>query len=264
MNTVAANSVPNAARNATRGPYQGVMQILQFNWRMYLATLAALFAAAGVWPMAPAAMRIALVAVLVPAAFWMIASIAVSHYVYDCFPLYDLHWLARALAHEPRRWINVHAGWDETTGLLANLFPDAVGEAVDIFDPAVMTEPSIRRARRLDHGAVPATSARFDALPFESGTVDTVFVIFAAHELRRAAQREQFFREVARVLTPGGEVMVMEHARDAWNFLAFGPVFLHFFPRRAWRQAARQAGLDVRTERGMTRFVHAFLLRRAR
>jgi SAM-dependent methyltransferase len=171
--------------------------------------------------------------------------------------------MQRALAHEPRRWINIHAGWDETSGLLTGIFPGAVGEAVDIFDPAVMTEPSIQQARMKDHGALPATPARYDALPFESGTVDAVFVIFAAHELRSAAQREKFFREVARVLTPGGEAMLMEHARDAWNFLAFGPGFLHFFPQRVWRNAARQAGLEVRTEFAMTRFVHVFLLRKA-
>jgi hypothetical protein len=56
----------------------------------------------------------------------------------------------------------------------------------------------------------------------------------------------------------------MEHARDSWNFLAFGPGFLHFFPQRAWRQAARQAGLEVRTEFAMTPFVHVFVMRRAR
>jgi SAM-dependent methyltransferase len=247
----------------TRKPYQGVTQILSFNWRMYLAAAGGILMALFAWHLLPAAGRSALLLCAAPALFWSIASLAVSHYVYDRFPLYDLHWLERALAATPRRWINIHAGWDETSGILQAIFPDAIGEAVDLFDPQVMTEASIRQAHRAGAAPVPATPARYDALPFESGTVDAAFVIFAAHELRRPEQRVKFFGEVARVLTPGGECLLVEHARDGWNFLAFGPGFLHFFPQQVWRNAAQQAGLAVRNEFELTQFVHVFVLRRA-
>jgi SAM-dependent methyltransferase len=216
------------------------------------------------WPLLPPLGRSLLLMALTPAVFWMVASLAVSHYVYDRFPLYDLQWLARALQRAPRRWINIHAGWDETSGLLQAIFPDAIGEAVDLFDPRVMTEASIRQARKASRAAIPATPAHYDALPFEDATVDAVFVIFAAHELRRQAQRVKFFSEIARVLTPGAECLVVEHARDGWNFLAFGPGFLHFFSQRVWRRAAHQAGLALQNEFGLTQFVHAFVFRRTR
>jgi SAM-dependent methyltransferase len=247
-----------------RRPYQGVMQILQFNWRMYLGAALGIFAAAITWPRLPASGRAALMLCAAPALFWLIASLAVSHYVYDRFPLYDLHWLERALAAAPRRWINIHAGWDETSGLLQAIFPESIGEAVDLFDPAMMTEASIRQAHRANRAVLPSTPARYDALPFENATVDAAFVIFAAHELRRQEQRVKFFLEIARVLTPGGECLLVEHARDEWNFLAFGPGFLHFFPQRVWRNVAQQAGLAVRSKFELTRFVHVFVLRRAR
>jgi SAM-dependent methyltransferase len=246
-----------------RGRYQGVMQILHFNWRMYTATVVGVVAGAMAWPFLPPVCNAALVMIAAPALFWMAASLAVSHYVYDCFPLYDLHWLERALGRAPRRWINIHSGWDETSALFAAIFPDAMGEAVDIFDLKVMTEPSIREARRTNRSAIASTPAHYDALPFESASVDTAFVIFAAHELRRAGQRERFFAEIARVLSASGDAVLMEHARDAWNFFAFGPGFLHFFPRRTWRQVARQAGLEVRSEFAMTKFIHVFIMRRA-
>jgi hypothetical protein len=257
MNTI-------ATPRPMRGPWQGVAQILQFNWRMYAATAVGACAAIGVWRLLPEAGRVLLPMILAPAVFWMVASLAVSHYVYDRFPLYDLHWMERALGHAPRRWINIHAGWDETSGLLEAIFPDAVGEAVDLFDPRVMTEPSIRQARKASRAVVPTIPARFDALPFESGTVDTAFVIFAAHELRKREQRMKFFSEVARVLSPGGECLLMEHGRDRWNFFAFGPGFMHFFPQREWRLAARGAGLEVKREFAMTRFVRVFMLKPAR
>jgi hypothetical protein len=74
----------------------------------------------------------------------------------------------------------------------------------------------------------------------------------------------RLFKEVARTLTSNGEFVLVEHARDAWNFLAFGPGFLHFFSQRAWRQAACDAGLTVRCEFAMTPFVHVSILRRGR
>ncbi len=86
--------------------------------------------------------------------------------------------------------------------------------------------------------------------------------MFAAHELRRHEARVQLFRELARVLRPGGEVALVEHLRDWANFLAFGPGFLHFFSKRSWRRAADAAGLQVRTDWSMTPFVHVFMLRR--
>ena len=73
----------------------------------------------------------------------------------------------------------------------------------------------------------------------------------------------RLFREITRILTPDGELILMEHSRDWRNFLAFGPGFLHFFSKSAWRKAASDAGLTVQTELSMTPFVHAYVLRRA-
>ncbi len=251
--------------NATmaRRRYQGVAQILQFNWRMYAATAGVLFVCWVAAAFLPVAGRAVLLLASAPAAFWLATSLAVSHYVYDRFPLYELDWLERALAYTPQRWLNVHSGWDETSGLLAGAFPGAAGQVADIFDARVMTEPSIRQAHKMNRSPVAATPARYNALPFESGTFDAAFAIFAAHELRRHDQRVQLFCEIGRVLAPGGELVVVEHARDWRNFLAFGPGFLHFFSPRAWRRVACDAGLVVRTEFRMTPFVRLYIVRRA-
>lgn len=247
---------------AVRRPCQGVLQILQFNWQFYLAAAAALSVALLAAPFLPGLMRAVLLIGVTPALFWLMSSLLVSWYVYDRFPLYDLNWIPRALSRMPRRWLNVHCGFDETSGLLAAVFPEAAFEVVDIFDERVMTEASIRQARRMKHGAVAATPARFDKLPFGSGTFDAAFCIFAAHELRQDCQRVTLFLEIARILTRDGELVLMEHSRDAWNLLAFGPGFLHFFSQRAWRKTAAEAGFRVHTKLSMTPFVQAYVLRR--
>ena len=101
-----------------------------------------------------------------PALFWLASSLLVSHYVYDRFPLYDLNWVCSVLSRAPRRWINIHCGLDETSALLAEIFPDATSQVVDIFDPRVMTEASIRAARRVTHHTIPSSSMQYDALAF--------------------------------------------------------------------------------------------------
>lgn len=245
-----------------RQPFQGVLQILEFNWLRYLVTSIFVGTSLCILPYLQPVPRAAMLAIIAPAVFWIVASLLVSHYVYDCFPLYDLIWLSRSLTQKPHRWVNIHCGFDETSPLLAAVFPDATGNVIDIFDPQVMTEASIRRARRMGDPCVSTTHARLDDLGFASATFDAAFCIFAAHELRSHVQRVKLFKEVARVLEVGGEFVVIEHLRDWKNFLAFGPGVLHFFSQEAWRRAAAHAGLAVRAEYRRTPFVHVFILRR--
>lgn len=250
------NTVPS------RRPYQGVVQILQFNWRSYVITAASVGVAFLALPFLSKPGRTVILLGSVPALFWLASSLLVSHYVYDRFPLYDLNWIRSALSRAPRRWINVHCGFDETSALLAVIFPDATSQVVDIFDPLVMTERSIGVARRVSQHTAPSPLMRYDSLAFPDEWFDVAFCIFAAHELRRHDQRARFFGEIARTLTADGEFILMEHSRNWHNFLAFGPGFLHFFSPCAWRKAASDAGLTVRTELSMTPFVQAYVLRR--
>lgn len=238
-----------------RDPYQGMLQIVRFNWTKYAAAIAVLGIAILVRPLLSAAVRTMLFAAIFPAACWMLSSLLVSHYIYDRSHLYDLKWLAPALRHEPQRWLNIHCGLDETSPRLAANFPGSAAEIVDIFDPHTMTEPSIHRARHDHSSQARSKIARYDALPFSAGLFDAVFCIFAAHELRRPAERARLFAEIARVLSPAGDFVLVEHLRDWPNFLAFGPGFLHFHSWRAWLRTAGEARLTVRTEFRLTPFV---------
>ena len=81
-------------------------------------------------------------------------------------------------------------------------------------------------------GAATVAAARASAarLPVASGSQDTVFAVFAAHELRHRAHLKALFDEIARVLRPGGTLVLVEHLRNAAATVVYGPGAWHFRP----------------------------------
>jgi hypothetical protein len=244
-----------------RAPYQGLLEIFHYNQPFYVRSLAAVAVAAVVSVWLPSTLRSLLLLACGIAVAWTCSSLLVSHYVYDRSPLYSLQWLSGLLSRPPADWINIHAGIDETTGIIASIFPGSRGQTVDIYDPEEMTEPSIGQARHITQAHSP--NADWRALPAADHDFDAVFLFFAAHELRHHEARVKFFQEVARVLRPTGEVVLVEHLRDWPNFAAFGPGFLHFFSGSTWQEAAEAAQLSIRQRCTITPFVHVFVLRRS-
>ena len=242
----------------------GVRQIAAFNWPFYAgAALAICGASAAILsPQSGPGLRAACGIGLALALVWTTGSLAASWLVYDRSPLLRWDWIEPALGFRPRTWINIHAGFDQSTARLRRLLPDTAGRAFDIFDPVAMREPSIARARRGGHAEGPAEAADFRRLPAADGAADAALLLFSAHELRAPAARHALFRELRRVLGPGGRVIVAEHLRDTANVLAYGPGALHFHSRRTWRRCFAASGFVVDKEFPMTPFVHVFVLRR--
>jgi len=257
----AAPPPPDAA--PARHRLDGVGAIVRFNWPLY--ALGFVVAAAGltmalVMP-APLWLRV-LAGIGGGAALYLLAaSLAVSYWVYDHSPLYRFDWVKPLIGPEARRLANVHTGFDESSIALRRLNPDAELTIVDLYDPARMTEASIRRARRWQARTAPpwlaqhTVGASIDALPLATGTIDAVFGILALHEVRAAEDRRRLFAEIARALRPGGRLILAEHARDWRNGLVFGPQVAHFYPARTWLRLAEHASLRVVERARVTPFV---------
>jgi SAM-dependent methyltransferase len=255
---------------------RGVRQIVRFNWPFYAAAAAAVVIAPPViarLPL-PAAAHGLLYAATGVAGLWIATSLVASWIVYDRSPLMRWDWLPRALGFHPGAWINIHAGLDESTPALRALFGAARGRVFDMFDAAEMTEPSIARARLSSQSALRqgtpgkvardlvAEAADYRRLPVATGTIEAALLLLSAHELRTDEARLALFTELRRVLGPGGRVVVAEHLRDAANFLAFGPGFLHFHSRRTWTRCFSRTRFDIHAEFPITPFVRVFVLRR--
>jgi ubiquinone/menaquinone biosynthesis C-methylase UbiE len=243
---------------------EGVWNIVKFNWGYYVISALALGAAMLIvsFKALPWWLRTSAWCGGIGVLFWTCSSLLVSWYVYDVAGVTRWEWV-RDRPCPPRRWVNIHAGLDQSTASLRRLFPGSNGAVIDIYDPATMTGPSIARARRFYPSTEPFNSGRAGSLPLPDGERDAVFLLFAAHEVRVVADRINLLRETRRVLNEQGRVVMVEHLRDLPNFLAFGPGFLHFHSGRSWRECIRKAGLQIERQGRLTPFVHCFVLRKA-
>jgi SAM-dependent methyltransferase len=159
-----------------------------------------------------------------------------------------------------RRAIFCHCGFDEALAELRQRYGDAKWQVLDHFDANQMTEASIRRARAIFPPAPGTMSSPYNAWPAATNSADVVFGLLAIHELRSEAERSAWFAECGRCLCKGGRLVLVEHARDAANFLAFGPGFLHFHSPASWRRCWESAGFLSLDEFRLTPFVRVFVL----
>ncbi|MCE9598689.1 MAG: methyltransferase, partial [Spirochaetia bacterium] len=149
---------------------------------------------------------------------------------------------------------NVHAGLDETSHLLRLRYSNVT--SYDFFNSEENTENSIERARK----AYANTDARNMHIGETIDTCEVIFLILAAHEIRKESSRVDFFKGLKKSLKRGGTIIVIEHLRNLANLLAFGHGFLHFLSDRTWRQSFRKANLDIKNEFSITPFLQCYIL----
>lgn len=256
-------NTPGLTNTHNDAPYfRGVLQIVRFNWPFFVAApLVVLLAGIGATVLSGVA-RLVFAGFVLAAAYWTVASLIASYWVYDLSSLTRWAWLAEYLSATPARLANLHSGFDDTSHALQQAFPQTQWRTWDLYDPARMTEASIARARRVSSGP-PGEQVDAASLPADTAELDGAFLIFAALEFRTAAAREMLFAELHRVLKPNGKLVLVEHMRDLPNFIAYGPGFLHFLGRAEWLRLAMVADFEIDHELRVTPFVRVFVLRRS-
>lgn len=243
-----------------RKPFQGVWNIVRFNWPFYVSAtglvLVILFFRSFAGLELEVTTNLLLMFVIVPTAI----SLLVSFYVYDLSGVYELDWLSDLQQSEGEKIVNINAGFDETSSLLEDKLKGAEMIVCDFYDPARHTERSLRRARKAYPPSPDSRRISTAELPFADNFADKIFVIFSAHEIRSSTEREAFFIELRRVVSLSGNVIVVEHLRDAGNFLAYNIGALHFYSRAVWLDVFEKAQLTVDREEKITPLIRAFFL----
>jgi len=243
-----------------RKPFQGVWNIVRFNWHFYVLSFGVLLLLLLFSNYTNSTFRPYLFIVGLLIFLPTFISLSVSYYVYDLSGLYNLNWVSDFIDTKTNTIININAGFDETSILLKDRFPNSELLVFDFYDPKKHTEVSIKRARKA-YALFPNTkSVTATNLPTLDNSADKIFVIFAAHEIRNEQERLEFFKELKRVLKPTGQIFITEHLRDFPIFLAYNIGFLHFYSKQSWLQVFQLAELTLKSEEKITPFISKFTL----
>ena len=242
-----------------RKPFQGVTNIVRFNRHFYVLAITViaflLVLSAFLDEYTPA-----LIAIIILAMLGTIIPLLVSYYVYDKSGFYTLKWLDEIHIPADGLIVNINAGFDETSELLAQKYPRAKLHVFDFYDHDRHTELSIKRARKLYLPYPGTVSINTDAIPLEKNSADAIFLIFAAHEIRDAEERIIFFKNLAESLKTKGKIIVVEHQRDLANFIAFNIGFFHFHSPDSWKRTFTNTGLTIEMQFKINLFVTAYIL----
>lgn len=249
-----------------RRPLQGVRTVVRFNWHFFAGAAAAIAVLSlGARALSSPASELALAAAIA-ASVAVFISLFATFIAYDATGLYSFAWLDHWMRVEeppgrPLAAANIHAGFDETSELLAERYPVFAWSVFDFFDAAKHTEISIRRARAAHPPRPDTVALRDGVIPRPDASFDRILLILAAHEIRDHAERAAFFRELRRAVRPGGLIIVTEHLRDPANLLAYNLGAWHFHTPAEWLATFADAGLEVVARRQINPFVTTFVLR---
>lgn len=245
-----------------RKPFQGVRNVVRFNWHFYL--FAALFLSLILlFGFFIESFRLYSLIIFFVALTATLVSLAATVYVYDLSGLYRLNWLEDYDTREAGRIININAGFDETSELLKERFPNSEMLVFDFYNPRKHTEMSISRARKAYPPYTNTLQIETTKIPLPEDSAKKIFAVLSAHEIRSQAERDKFFNELHRILKPDGRVFVVEHLRDTANFLAYNIGFFHFYSRTTWLENFRAANFAVEREIKITPFITTFVLKKS-
>lgn len=245
-----------------RKPLQGVTNIIRFNWHFYIIALFVVitilffrrFLSPGLSSLTDLILSLAVLSVLI--------SLAVSYYIYDYSNIYSMDFLKQLKITRDNKLVNINAGFDEISHLLKAKYPEAELTVLDFYDPEKHTEVSIERARKA-YPPYPATvTIETNNVPLTDNSADYIFLILAAHEIRSNEERVSFFKQLGDSLTSGGRIIVLEHQRDFFNFMAYNFGYFHFLSYKTWLHTFNSAGLSVESTSKLTPFLKLFILKK--
>lgn len=241
-----------------RKPFQGILNIIRFNWHFYVIAIVLVLLTILLSNYANPTIKIILQIISLFILITIFVSLSVSYYVYDLSGFYKLKWINNN--DDNISIININAGFDETSALLKKKFINSNLIALDFYNPYKHREVSIKRARK-QYPPYPNTQEiETSKIDLESNSIDKIFVILSAHEIRNKTERIVFFSELKRILKPKGQIIVIEHLRDLSNFIAYNIGSFHFHSKSTWLNTFNKSKLSVVSEIKNTPFISTFIL----
>lgn len=242
-----------------RKKFQGVLNILSFNRHFYLIGISVLLLISLCFIFFEWS-QLLLYIIITAFTYGLIMPLLVSAYVYDYSGYYNFNWLEKYGIKDSNKQliININAGFDETSFSIKNKFPLSNLNVYDFYNPKKHTEPAIVRARKATTEYPNTKQITTDTIPLKDKSVDIIFLLSAAHEIRSNKEKIMFLKECRRVCKANGKIILVEHLRDLPNFLAFSIGFTHFFSKQTWNNVFKKAGFINSKEEKFTSFMSIF------
>lgn len=241
-----------------RRKFQGVFNILRFNWDFYLTAFLASTVLLWIAPHFNSKLGIVIYSLLSIVLLITLLSLIVSWYVYDLSGLYKLSFLPEM---KNKKACSINAGFDEISQSIFQKYPGISLTVFDFYDATKHTEKSIKRARRVYPPLMEIIKINSTNIPTESNIMDVSIAFFSAHEIRDENERIIFFKELKRITKTEGEIYLVEHLRDLPNFIAYTLGFFHFHSKKTWFKTFKSADLELLEIKKHTPFVNIFILK---
>ena len=132
---------------ALRKPFQGISNIIRFNWHFYVIAFIVIMCLEVLSVFFNDYLFFSLQFVNGFIILSIVNSLIVSYYVYDLSDLYQLNWIESN--DKELKILNINAGFDETTELLRLKFKNSQVLSYDFYDPKKHTEVD-RKSTRLN------------------------------------------------------------------------------------------------------------------
>lgn len=244
----------------TRKPFQGVTNIIRFNWHFYVLAFVIIIPLFFAKRYFNYNLNVISTWIIFFSILSILISLFVSWYIYDSSDLYSLNWLDFLKIENSKQLININAGFDETSWRLKEKFNTSNLDVLDFYDSKKHTEISIERARKI-YSVFPGTKkVSTDNISLQQDFADYIFLIFAAHEIRSDDERIIFFKQFKNVLKDDGKIIIVEHVRDIYNFIAYNIGFMHFLSNKTWEETFSKSGLVKKSVSKLNPFVSIFIL----
>lgn len=244
-----------------RKPFQGVLNIILFNSRMYGWALGfvAIFIVLKSYLDVNQKLFCDLFILLISTSIFI--SIVVSFYIYDYSDLYKMKWLSKINILSNAEIANISAGFDETSELLKQKLTPSKIVMFDFYDETKHTEQSIKLAREFYPPSNDLIKTSTGDFLTEANNFDYIFLILAAHEIRNNNERTLFFKQLNKALNKNGRIIVVEHQRNLANFIVYNIGFFHFLSNNTWLQTFTSADCTVEQKFNITPFIKTYILK---
>ena len=134
---------------------------------------------------------------------------------------------------------------------------------LDIYNPQWMTSQALVRLRRrmLIPKPDPRLSFRdasMDLMPLPDKSVPVVILCQIASELWQRGDQITLLKEIHRVLTPNGRLLMAERTRTQTNWMVMGPLALSLKRQEDWQKLLQTAGFVVRRTQDLAGVISCF------